>query len=121
MLGVNSTRSGDTVNGTVEWTQPVARANVIGFAIPLNSSTPRLTLLHTTHKSREMPIFAVMDSAAYYGCCPNVSGTPPSSPLDKGAFRLHADCRCAGTSHALTAARSVARLSGCVCRCQLAL
>ena len=41
-----------------------------------------------------MPVFAVFDQAAYYGCCPNVSGTPPSSPLDKGAFRLHADCSC---------------------------
>jgi hypothetical protein len=41
-----------------------------------------------------MPVFAVFDSAAYYGCCPNTAGTPPSSPLDKGAFRLRADCRC---------------------------
>jgi hypothetical protein len=92
----------------------VARAYVIGFASPLLSSKPRLTLLHTTHKSREMPIFAVMDSAAYYGCCPNVSGTPPSSPLDKGAFRLHADCRCARGLSTLTTVRSGARLSGCV-------
>ncbi len=46
-----------------------------------------------------MPVFATFDSASYYGACPNVSKTPPSSPLDKKAFgRLAADCSCQDVS-----------------------
>jgi len=53
VLGVNSTRSGYAVNGTVEWTQPVACANVIGLASPLLSSRPRPTLFtHHTQVKR---------------------------------------------------------------------
>ena len=47
-----------------------------------------------------MPIFATFEQQSFFGACPNVSKTPPSSPGAGvlGGGQLKADCCCADTS-----------------------
>ena len=46
-----------------------------------------------------MPIFATFDQGSYYGGCPNVARTPPSSPgFGAMGLGLKADCSCQDSS-----------------------
>lgn len=48
-----------------------------------------------------MPVFAVFEQTSFFGACPNVSRTPPSSPgagVLGGGSQLRKDCCCHDTS-----------------------